>query len=91
MSYTLIQQNINYWRPKWGWYIELNNTRTLHTFSTLWDSTQPEKTPTENAINVSLLSMFLQKPKSSFSKRPSWYKQWEVHSLKLEGHLKFIL
>ena len=31
--------------------------------------------------------MFLQKLKSSFSRRPSWYEQWDVHSLKLEGHL----
>ena len=59
----------------------------LCTFSTLWDSSQPEKTTMENAINASLLSMFLQKLKSSFSRRPSWYEQWDVHSLKLEGHL----
>ena len=67
----------------------LNSTTPcrLCTFSTLWDSSQPEKTALENAINASLLSIFLQKLKSSFSQRPSWYKQWDVHSLKLEGHL----
>ena len=34
----------------------------------------------ENAINVSLLSVFLQKLKSSFLRWPSCYAQWEVHS-----------
>ena len=91
MSYKLVQHNIDYRRPQWGRYVELNNTHTLCTFSTLWDSSQPEKTAMENAINVSLLSIFLQKLKSSFSWRPSWYAQWEVRGVKLERHLKFIL
>ena len=50
--------------------------RTLCTFWALWDSSRPEKTAMENSINVSLLSMVLQKLKSSLSRRPSWYAQW---------------
>ena len=50
-----------------------------------------KKKAMENSINVSLLSMFLQELKSSFSRWPSSCAQWEVHSAELEKHLKYIL
>ena len=50
-----------------------------------------KKTAMKNSIKISLLSMFLQELKTSFSRSPSSYAQWEVHSAELEKHLKYIL
>ena len=54
------------------------------------NKSRPEQTAMENAINVSLLSMFLQKLKISFTRWPSCYAQWEAHSEKLEKHLSLV-
>ena len=50
---------------------------TLGTFTTLWDASLRSK---------SFKSCFCS---SSFSRRPSFYARWGMHSAKLENHLKF--
>ena len=63
---------------------------TKHRYTCYNEQISPEQTAMENAINVSLLSMFLQRLKSSFSRWPSCYAQWEVHSEQLEKHLSLV-
>ena len=77
-----------------GEKVELSNTRSayvLHIFNTL-RLILARKNPIENSINVSLWSTSFKQCfcRSSFSRRPSCYAQWEVRSAKLENHLKFV-
>ena len=83
-----------YRRPQWGRYVRLNSSCTayvMHLFKKNILKHFSEEAAMENSINLSLLSMFLQKLKSSFSRWLSCYGKWEAPRAKLEKHLKFIL
>ena len=79
MSLKVVQQNIDYRRPRWGRCVELNNTRTayvMHIFNTL-RLISARTIAMEIPWNFLLDWCFCRNQKSSFSRWPSCYARGE--------------
>ena len=85
MSLKVVQQNIDYRRPRWGRYVELNNTRTAYVmqiFNTL-RLISARTIALEIPWNFLLDWCFCRSQKSSFSRWPSCYargERWAVQN-----------